>query len=158
MSLVEVVDDLLALEELAEQENDPDRRRSLDLVRTHLADRDRGAKVSEAAQLLGLSQPTVRAWIAAGVLQARDRTAPARVSVSSLAEVKRAVDLLREHGEDRNLLVAVMHTLRDRGVLAGDSVRRGFEDLGAGRVAPLTDELLEELSVPSGRKRRSTST
>jgi transposase-like protein len=158
MSLVDVVDDLLALEELAEQENDPDRRRSLDLVRTHLADRDRGAKVSEVAQMLGLSQPTVRAWMAAGVLQARGRAAPARVNVLSLAEVKRAVDLLREHGEDRNLLVAVMHLLRDRGVLAGDGVRGGFEDLGAGRVVPLTDELLEELSVPSGRKRRSTST
>jgi len=158
MSLVEVVDDLLALEELAEQENDPDRRRSLDLVRTHLADRDQGAKVSEVAELLGLSQPTVRAWMAAGVLQARGRSAPARVDVLSLAEVKRAVDLLREHGEDSNLLVAVMHLLRDRGVLAGDGVSGGFDDLGAGRVVPLTEELLEELSVPSGRKRRSTST
>ncbi|MGH3026783.1 MAG: helix-turn-helix domain-containing protein, partial [Gaiellaceae bacterium] len=92
MSLIGVVDDLLALEELAEQENDPDRRRSLDLVRTHLADRDRGAKVSEVAQLLGLSQPTVRAWMAAGVLHAHSRTAPARVDVLSLAEVKRVVD------------------------------------------------------------------
>jgi DNA-binding transcriptional MerR regulator len=158
MSLVEVVDDLLALKELADQEDDPDRRRSLDLVRTHLAGRDRGAKVSEVAQLLGLSQPTVRAWMTAGVLQARGRTAPARVSILSLAEVKQAVDLLREQGEDRNLLVAVMHQLRDRGVLAGDAVRGGFEDLGAGRVVPLTDELLEELSLPSGRKKRSTST
>ncbi len=158
MSLVEVVDDLLALEELAEQEIDPHRRRSLDLVRTHLADRDQGAKVSEVAQMLGLSQPTVRAWIAAGVLQVRGRAAPARVDVLSLAEVKRTVDLLRERGEDRNLLVAIMHLLRDRGVLAGDGVAGGFEDLGAGRVVPLTDELLEELSVPSGRKRRSTST
>jgi DNA-binding transcriptional ArsR family regulator len=158
MSLVEVVDDLLALEELAERESDPDRRRSLVLVRAHLADRDRGAKVSEVAELLGLSQPTVRAWMAAGVLQAQGEAAPARVSVLSLAEVKRAVDLLREHGEDRNLLVAVMHLLRDRAVLAGVGVRGGFEDLGVGRVAPLTDELLDELSVPAGRKRRSRST
>jgi transposase-like protein len=157
MSLVEVVDDLLALEVLAEQENDPDRRRSLDLVRSHLADRDRGAKVSEVAQLLGLSQPTVRAWMEAGVLEARGVT-PARVDVLSLANVKRALDLLREHGEDRNLLAAVMRLVRDRGALADDGVRRGFEDLGTGQVVPLTDELLQELSIPSGSKRRSTST
>jgi transposase-like protein len=126
MSLVGVVDDLLALEELAEHESDPERRRSLDLVRTHLADRDRGAKVSEVAQLLGLSQPTVRAWMAAGVLQTRGTATPARVNVLSLAEVKRAVDLLRQHGEDRNLLVAVMHLLRDRSVLAGDRASGTF--------------------------------
>ena len=158
MSLVEVVDDLLALEVLAEQENDPDRRRSLDLVRSHLADRDRGAKVSEVARLLGLSQPTVRVWMAAGVLEARSGITPARVDVLSLANVKRALDLLREHGEDRNLLVAVMRLVRDRGALAGGGVRRGFEDLGTGQVVPLTDELLQELSIPSGSKRRSTST
>ncbi len=92
------------------------------------------------------------------LLQARGMATPARVDVLSLAEVKRAVDLLRGHGEDRNLLVAVMHLLRDRGVLAGDGVGRGFEDLNAGRVVPLTDEFLEELSNPAGRKRRSTST
>ena len=157
MSLVEVVDDLLTLEELAEQETDPARRRALDLVRSHLADRDQGAKVSEAAQVLGLSQPTVRAWVAAGVLEGRSGATPARVDVLSLAEVKRAVDLLRDRGHDRSLLVAVMRLLRDRAVLAGDGVREGFVDLGAGRVLPVTDEFLEELSAPSPGKRRSKS-
>ncbi len=157
MSLVEVVDDLLALEDLAEQESDPDRRRSLDLVRTHLVDRDLGAKVSEVALLLGLSHPTVRAWMSVGVLQTRGGAAPARVSVVSLAEVKRAVDLLREHHQDRDLLVGVMRHLRDRSVLAIDGVEGGFEDIAAGRVAPLSDDLLEELTVPSVRKRLSGS-
>jgi hypothetical protein len=96
--------------------------------------------------------------MAAGVLQARSGATPARVDVLSLANVKRAVDLLREHGDDRNLLVAVMRLLRDKDVPAGEGVREGFEDLGAGRVVPLTDELLQELSVHSRRKRRSTST
>ena len=157
MSLVEVVDDLLTLEELAEHEDDPDRRRSLDVVRSHLADRDRGAKVSEVAHVLGVSQPTVRAWIEAGVLDPRGDSTPARVDVLSLVAVKRAVDLLREHGHDRNLLVAVMRLLRDRAVLAGDGVREGFEDLAAGRVVPLTDELLDELAVASQGKKRSKS-
>ena len=157
MSLVEVVDDLLALEELAAQEDDPDRRRSLDVVRSHLADRDRGAKVSEVARVLGLSQPTVRAWIEAGVLEPRGDATPVRVDVLSLVAVKRAVDLLREHGHDRKLLIAVMRLLRDRAVLAGDGVREGFEDLAAGRLVPLTDELLDELAVASQGKKRFKS-
>lgn len=32
-----------------------------------LANRDRGAKVSEAAKVPGLSQPIVRAWIGSGM-------------------------------------------------------------------------------------------
>lgn len=150
MSLFEVVDDLLMLERLAEDEDDPGRRRSLDVVRGHLADRDRGAKVSEAASVLGLSQPTIRAWVEAGILESRGGARPARVEVQSLAAVKRAVDLLREHGHDRNLLVAVMRVLRDRALLADAAVREGFDDFAAGRVVPLTDELLAELTAVSG--------
>ena len=157
MSLVEVVDDLLTLEELAAHEDDPDRRRSLGAVRDHLADRDRGAKVSEVAQVLGISQPTVRAWIEAGVLEPRGDATPARVGVLSLAAVKRALDLLREHGHDRNLLIAVMRILRDRAVLAGEGVREGFEDLAVGRVVPLTDDLLDEIAAASQEKKRSKS-
>ena len=145
------------VEDLPEQESDPDRRRLLDLVRTHLVDRDLGAKVSEVALLLGLSPPTVRAWMSVGVLQARGGAAPAPVSVLSLAEVKRAVDLLREHNQERDLLVRVMRQLRYRSVLAIDGVQGGFEDLAAGRVAPLTNDLLEELTVPSVRKKQSGS-
>lgn len=157
MSAVDVVDDLLALEELAAHEDDPERRRLLDAVRDHVADRDRGAKVSEVAQVLGISQPTVRAWIEAGVLEPRGDTTPVRVDVLSLAAVKRALDLLREHGQDRNLLIAVMRVLRDSAVLAGEGVRDGLEDLAAGRVVPLTDDLLDKIAAASQGKKRSKS-
>lgn len=157
MSLTEVVEDLLTLEELAAHEDDPERRRSLDAVRDHVADRDRGAKVSEVAQVLGISQPTVRAWIEAGVLEPRGDTTPVRVDVLSLAAVKRALDLLREHGHDRNLLIAVMRVLRDRAVLAGEGVSEGLEDIAAGRVVPLTDNLLDEIAAASQGKKRSKS-
>lgn len=152
MSLLEVVDDLLTLEELAEREDDPERRRSLDAVRIHLAGRDRGAKVSEAAQVLGLSQPTVRAWVDAGVLERVGRTSPLRVDVLSLADVKRALGLIRQHTDDRRLLMQVMRVLRDRAALAGSE--EGLADLTAGRVVPLTDNLLAELATaPLGKKR-----
>jgi hypothetical protein len=143
MSLVEVVDDLLVLEELAEHEDDPDRRRSLDAVHDHLADRDRGAKVSEVAQVLGLSQPTVRAWIDAGILKPIAGATPVRVGVLSLADVKRALDLIRRHAVDRQLLVQVMRILRDRSALTGSE--EGFADLAAGRVVPIGDDLRGEI-------------
>jgi hypothetical protein len=53
-----------------------------------------------------------------GELEAHSGATPMRVDPLSLAEVKRAVDLLREHGQDRNLVVNVMRLLQDR-VLAG---------------------------------------
>jgi DNA-binding transcriptional MerR regulator len=155
MSLVELVDDLLTLEALAAQENDPDRRRSLDAVRSHLADRDRGAKVSEAAKVLGLSQPTVRAWIESGILEPIPAATPVRISVLSLADVKRALDLIRRHKDDRQLLMQVMRLLRDRAALA--AANEGLADLAAGRVVPLTDELLDELKATKRGKQRSRS-
>lgn len=92
-----------------------------------------------------------------GVLEPRGDTTPVRVHALSLAAVKRALDLLREHGHDRNLLLAVMRILRDRAVLAGEGVREGFEDLVAGRVVPLTDDLLDEIAAASQGKKRSKS-
>lgn len=153
MSLVEVVDDLITLQQLADHEDDPDRRRSLDAIRDRLAARDCGVKVSEAARVLGFSQPTIRSWIEAGVLDPVPSVTPVRVEVSSLAAVKHAVDLLRQHSDDRRLLADVMRLLRDRAALEGEGVRQSFDDLAAGRVVPLTDDLLEEIAAIKGKKR-----
>ena len=143
MSLVEVVDDLLTLEELATREDDLDRRRSLDTVRSHLAKRHRGAKVSDVAEVLDLSQPTVRAWIEAGILEPIAGPAPMRVTVLSLADVKRALDLIRRHADDRQLLAQVARVLRDRAALADSEA--GLADLRAGRIVPLGDDLRSEI-------------
>jgi len=153
MSLAEVVDDLITLQQLADHEDDPGRRRSLDAVRDRLAARDRGVKVSEAARVLGFSQPTIRSWIEAGVLDPVSSVTPVRVDLGSLAAVKHAVDLLREHANDQRLLADVMRLLRDRAALEGEGVRQSFDDLAAGRVVPLTDDLLEEIAATKGKKR-----
>ena len=111
--------------------------------------------MSDAACVLRVSQPTVRSWLDAGVLGVADHAAPARVDVVSLATAKRAVDLLRERGQDRNLLIAVMRLLRDRAALAGGGVREGFENLAARQNVPLTDALLDELAAPLQWRKRS---
>jgi excisionase family DNA binding protein len=108
VSVIGVVEDLIALQQLAEQERDAARRGSLDAVREHVAERDRGAKVGEAAQVLGVSAPTVRAWIEAGALRAVAGSRPVRVGVMSLAVTKGVMDELRRHRDDRALLVDVL--------------------------------------------------
>jgi hypothetical protein len=153
MAVTDVVDDLIALQRLAEEEDDPQRRETLDAVRSRLAARDRGVKVADAAKVLGLTPPTVRSWMEAGVLDEVAGATPVRIEVRSLAEAKHAVDLLREHGHDRNLLVAVMRQLRDRAALEMPGVREGFDDLASGRVVPLSDDLLAELAATKGAKR-----
>ncbi len=155
MAVTDVVDDLIALQRLAEDEEDPERRQTLDAVRTRLAARDRGVKVADAAKVLGLTAPTVRSWLEAGVLDEVAGAPPVRVEVRSLAEVKHAVDLLRQHGHDRNLLVAVMRLLRDRTAL--ESADAGFDDYRAGRVVPLGDleSEIAELRKEKGRRSKS---
>lgn len=159
MSLAEVLDDLFELQELAQAEGDPRRRRALDEVRTHVARRERGAKVAEAAAVLGISQPTVRAWIESGALRPVPGAQPVRIDILALAETKRALDLIREHTDDAQFLVHVMRVLRDRAALQGEGVREGFDDLVAGRVVPLSDDLLDEIAATKGKARsRSKST
>lgn len=156
MSVAEVVEDLLELEDLARHVDDRERER-LDQVRSHLARRERGAKVSDAALLLGVSQPTVRAWIDAGVLPADPKTKPVRVDLLALADLKRAVDLVREHLDDRQLLVHVVRVLRDRAAL--DGAAAGIDDYRAGRVVELAEDLKSEIAAlrTQGTRRRPKS-
>jgi hypothetical protein len=143
MSTAEVVSDLIELERLAEEESDSERRKTLVGIHDNLAARSGGAKVAEVARLLDVSLPTVRAWIDAGVLDEIPDKTPRRVTFESLAAVKRALDEIRAHADDRPLLMYVMRILRDRAALEGS--QEGFEDYRAGRVTRLTPDLLDEI-------------
>lgn len=156
VAAIDLVSDLVELEHLAAAEDDDDRRRRLLKLRDRLAERADGAKVSEAASVLGLSVPTVRSWVAAGVLEAIPGRQPARVTYASLALAKRALDKLRRHHDDRPLLVAVMRRLRDRAVLENPSLDRALDDVAAGRLTPVRAEDLDVL-IPGSRGRSSSS-
>ena len=90
MAAIDLVSDLIELECLAAVEGDDDRRRRLLELRDRLAARAGGAKLSEAASVLGLSVPTVRSWVASGILELLPDRQPARVTYNSLAFTKRA--------------------------------------------------------------------
>ncbi len=150
VAAIDLVSDLVELERLAAAEEDDDRRRRLLKLRDRLAARGNGAKVSEAAGVLGLSVPTVRSWVAAGVLEAVPGRQPARVTYDSLALAKHALDELRRHQDDRQLLIAVMRRLRDRAVLDDPLLDQALDDVAAGRLTPVRVEDLDEL-IPGSR-------
>ena len=157
MSAVEVVNDLIELERLAEDERDSARRLALIGVHDHVAEREGGAKVSDTTRVLNLSPPTIRAWIDAGVLELVPGRKPMQVTLTSLATAKRALDEVRAHATDQHLLADVLRVLRDRAVSDGDDVRSGREDLHEGRRTTLTPDLLDELVPPAKRAKRSKS-
>jgi hypothetical protein len=86
----------------------------------------------------------MRTWLDSGVLVAVPDVTPSRVDLLSVADAKLALDLVRRRAEDWELLAAVKRILRDRAALVGSV--EGFADLRAGRVVPLSDELLRELA------------
>ncbi len=144
MSTAEVVSDLIELERLAEVELELEskRRKTLVGILDNMAARSGGAKVADVARLLDVSPPTVRAWIDGGVLDEIPDKTPRRVTFESLAAVKRALDEIRAHADDRQLLFQVERILRDRAALEGSDA--GFEDSRTGRLTRVTPELLDE--------------
>lgn len=154
VAAIDLVSDLIELECLAAAEEDDERRRRLLKLRDRLAARAGGAKVSEAASVLSLSVPTVRSWVASGILEPLPDRQPARVTYNSLALAKRALDEIRCHQDDRPLLIAVMRQLRDRDVLDDPLLEQALDDVAAGRLTPVED--LDEL-IPGSRRQKSRS-
>lgn len=74
----------------------------------------RGVPVSVAAQMLRITQPTVRSWLARGVLEAVPSARPAAVTTRSLGEALAAASEIRTAGADERLLRRVLDELEDR--------------------------------------------
>lgn len=96
----------------------------------------RGVPVVEAAEYLGVSEPTVRLWVRRGVLVALPGSKPALIEHESLRRVGRAVRELRARGEDREWLEGVVRYVEDMTDRSSSSVRRGLKDLAEGKLQP----------------------
>ena len=89
-----------------------------------------------AARLLGLSERTVRAWAAAGVLTVAQRSPRLLLDVRSVHAVSHLVSELRAAGQDRDLLERVWHRLEDAALLDRADLRDSLDQMrrGEGRV------------------------
>jgi len=93
-------------------------------------------RVSYAAHLLGVSGPTVRSWIAHGLLEpvkpAHGSRGPLRVTLDSVAEVKEIADELRDLGQDRRLVSAVIARLEGEALSGDDRFRASVAQMRRG--------------------------
>jgi hypothetical protein len=99
-----------------------------------------------AARLLGLSEKTVRAWAAAGVLVIARRSPRLLLDIRSVHAVSHLVSELRATGQDRDLLDQVWRRLSDAALLDRDDLRESLEQMrrGEGRVLrPLPPDTTE---------------
>jgi DNA-binding transcriptional MerR regulator len=142
---MDVLDDLLALDEFAVNDSDVSRQRALFAVRDHIAQRDHGANVSDAADVVGVSQPTIRAWVTSGLLRSVEDTRPMRIELLSLASVKRALDVVRVGANDAQLAASVSRILRDRA--AFDGAEDGLLEARSGTLRPIGSDLRAEVTA-----------
>jgi hypothetical protein len=156
MPVIDVLDDLLALDKLALNDSDVSRRQALFAVRDHIAQRDHGAKVSDAANVLGVSQPTIRAWVTSGLLLCVDDTRPMRIELLSLASVKRALDAVRVGAHDAQFTAGVSRLLRDRA--AFDGAEDGLLEARSGTARPIGSDLRAEMAALATQRTSSSPT
>lgn len=108
-------------------------------VLTRLRDQSGGAlgiPVEAAADYLQVSAPTVRSWLARGVLEEMAGSRPKQVDPASLRLVGHAVVELRARGQDRDWLRSLVDLLHDRAHVGGEGVARGLEEFARGELEP----------------------
>jgi hypothetical protein len=92
--------------------------------------------VSLAADYLGVSQPTVRAWAKRDLLKRTPGSKPLRVQAASLQRVRHSLDELRARGQDGDWLAGLTDYLEDIADRGSETVRQGLQELEAGKLEP----------------------
>jgi hypothetical protein len=81
-----------------------------------------------AERVLGVSNPTIRDWVRAGLLE-DFAGSPRRVGLESLARTREIVRELREAGQDRELMAAVMSRLEWEELQQDERFRESVEQM-----------------------------
>lgn len=95
-----------------------------------------GVAVSEAAEYLGVTAPTVRAWLKRGILKRVRGKRPIQVTSDSLRQTQRLLEELRSRGQDRDWLQSLVDYLHDAETRRRPGVRRRLEELRRGQTEP----------------------
>lgn len=93
-----------------------------------------GLSVAQAAERLEVSEPTVRKWLAEGLLARAGERKPAEVSQRSVIEVERTLSTVRESYPARRWSEALAAFLHDRDLLDQEWAREGVEQLRRGEL------------------------
>lgn len=93
--------------------------------------------VPEVADELAVSRPTVRSWIAKGLLDVVADTSPVRVRFASVQQLKERLGKLRELATDERRYSQLLREAADQRALAQPGAREGLEDALAGDTVDL---------------------
>ncbi len=93
--------------------------------------------VPEVADELGVSRPTVRSWIAKGLLDVVADTSPRCVKFASVQELKERLAGLRALAKDQRRFSQLLREAADRRALAQPGAREGLQDALAGDTVDL---------------------
>lgn len=93
-----------------------------------------GLSVAQAAERLEVSEPTVRKWLAEGLLERVEDHKPVEIAQRSVIEVERVLDTVRESYPSRRWSEALAAFLHDRDLLGQEWVREGVEQLRHGEL------------------------
>jgi len=93
-----------------------------------------GLSVAQAAERLEVSEPTVRKWLAEGLLERVVDHKPVEIAQRSVIEVERVLDTVRESYPARRWSEALAAFLHDRDLLGQEWAREGVEQLRRGEL------------------------
>ena len=93
-----------------------------------------GLSVAQAAERLEVSEPTIRKWLAEGLLERVEGHKPVEVTQRSVIEVERVLGTVRESYPARRWSEALAAFLHDRDLLGQGWAREGVEQLREGEL------------------------
>jgi Sigma-70, region 4 len=93
-----------------------------------------GLSVAQAAERLEVSEPTVRKWLAEGLLERVEDHKPVEVIQRSVIDLERVLDTVRESYPSRRWSEALAAFLHDRDLLGQEWARDGVEQLRRGEL------------------------
>lgn len=99
-------------------------------------DHSPGASVATASAELGVSEPTIRSWVKRGALASVPNASPMQIELESLRRVSRALAELRDRGQDRDWLQAVVDYLHDHEARQSKGLEEGLSQLKRGELEP----------------------
>jgi|HubBroStandDraft_1064217.scaffolds.fasta_scaffold12213_6 hypothetical protein len=131
--LTTLLDDVAKLHEVADTlPADDERAQALASVANRRLASAPGMRPSIAASVLGLSEPTVRAWARRGIFMIRSRKPRLLLDPASVLDVRLLISDLRQAGLTRGLLEAVYNRLSDEQVLVDADLRESLEQMHRG--------------------------
>lgn len=93
-----------------------------------------GVTVSQAAERLQVSEPTIRKWLAEGLLDRVEGRKPVEISQRSVIDVERILETVRGAYPARRWSEALAAFLHDRDLLGQEWAGEGIEQLRRGEL------------------------